>query len=669
MVDTKSHQKAWVRLAACMELGLLGCCCALCPIASVAPAWWRAGRPREVHRSYAEVELLSHLAEMLMPEEPIAELFRDFPVKPSNSWRARWLCPDITLQGVLKQEGAALFIEYDGHPRHYEAQGLQRDERKTEALFKYAPPGSCVVRIGHAHRGMESTKHCIKMIVLDQWRAGHRKSLIEALRQVAVGIMSTLKHALRADARQHLRFFVDTQPCYMFPSAAEFVINAIFISNVEHKKAAVRKFLKEEIRFSAASMEDLAVRFPRLWGCNVKGNLKPTVAWLEDVGLNRQQVAKVIAGSPQVLGCSLEGNLKPTVAWLEDVGLSRQQVAKVIAGSPRVLGYSLEGNLKPTVAWLEDVGLNRKQVAKVIAGSPQVLGYSLEGNLKPTVAWLEDVGLNRKQVAKVIAGSPQVLGCSLEGNLKPTVAWLEDVGLSRQQVAKVIAGSPRVLGYSLEGNLKPTVAWLEVVGLNRKQVKVIAGSPQVLGYSLEGNLKPTVAWLEDVGLNRKQVAKVIAGSPQVLGCSLEGNLKPTVAWLEDVGLSRQQVAKVIAGSPQVLGYSLEGNLKPTVAWLEDVGLSRQQVAKVIAGFPPLLGLSVEANLSRKHNLLQEPFSSAEICAMIIYLPSLLGYSAARLDHRLRALQNHKKLSKLPKVMTLTDARFAHRYPSFGDVHV
>ena len=73
---------------------------------------------------------------------------------------------------------------------------------------------------------------------------------------------------------------------------------------------------------------------------------------------------------PPVLGCSIEGNLKPTVAWLEDVGLSRQQVAKVVAGFPAVLGYSIDGNLKTTVAWLEDVGLSRQQVAKVVAGFP-----------------------------------------------------------------------------------------------------------------------------------------------------------------------------------------------------------------------------------------------------------------------------------------------------------
>ena len=39
----------------CLNLWLLGCCCALGLATCAAPGWWRAGRPRDVHRSYAEV--------------------------------------------------------------------------------------------------------------------------------------------------------------------------------------------------------------------------------------------------------------------------------------------------------------------------------------------------------------------------------------------------------------------------------------------------------------------------------------------------------------------------------------------------------------------------------------------------------------------------------------
>ena len=667
-------------------------------LCSVPPLWWREGRPRTVHRSYAEVELLSRLAELLMPQYPIGECFRDFPVEPSDAWGSRWLCPDIAAFGVLKEEHAAVFVEYDGYYRHSEPQGRQRDDRKTEALLRYAPAGSHVFRIGHVGRGLRAGDASTEATV-DVWRAGCSSSLKTALHQATRTFVTSLEGGLQYEVRERLQALQGSQPQPRFHKAGKFVCEAVLTRDVETKKANVIAVLEGELQLSVAAIKALENRFPSIWGisiesklkptvawlehvglsrqqvatvvagfpsvlgCSIEGNLKPTVAWLEDVGLSRQQVAKVVSGFPSVLGCSIDGNLKPTVAWLEDVGLSRQQVAKVVAGFPRVLGYSIDGNLKPTVAWLEDVGLRRQQVAKVVAGFPQVLGYSIDGNLKPTVAWLQDVGLSRQQVAKVVAGFPQVLGCSIDGNLKPTVAWLEDVGLSREQVAKVVAGFPQVLGYSIDGNLKPTVAWLEDVGLSRQQVaKVVAGFPQVLGYSIDGNLKPTVAWLEDVGLSRQQVAKVVAGFPQVLGYSIDGNLKPTVAWLEDVGLSRQQVAKVVAGFPQVLGYSIDGNLKPTVAWLEDVGLSRKQVAKIVSLQPQFFGYSIANNLSKKLFLLQQRFSKEDVCSMIAYLPPLLGFSHARLCHRLTVLHEYDCLCKLARVMALTDAKFAQRFP-------
>lgn len=47
--------------------------------ASVPPTWWQKGFARKRVGSVAEAELLSQLAVLLMPKEPIEELFRSFP--------------------------------------------------------------------------------------------------------------------------------------------------------------------------------------------------------------------------------------------------------------------------------------------------------------------------------------------------------------------------------------------------------------------------------------------------------------------------------------------------------------------------------------------------------------------------------------------------------------
>ncbi|CAE7493517.1 MTERF5 [Symbiodinium sp. CCMP2456] len=519
-----------------------------------APTWWRKGRARTLHRSYAEVELLSRLAKLLMPAEPIRELFRDFPVEPSEKWGSRWLCPDITAYGVLKAEDAALFVEYDGYYRHYCLQGYSADERKTNALLQYAPAGSHVLRIRHARLSLSSMEGSIQVIV-NTWRAGHTPSLNHVLSQTVGHLLNGHQHVFRTDVCKRLHAVNEAEMEAHFSEACKFASQAMFTGISDVNKAKVLGFLEEDLELPTATINALGNKLPRIWGTSIDGTLKATAAWLDDIGLSRAQVAKVVARQPQVLGLSIEANLKPKAAWLEDVGLSAAQIAKVVAGFPQFLGLSIEANLKPTVAWLEDVGLNRAQVAKVVARHPQVLGLSIEANLKPKAAWLEHVGLSPAQIAKVVAGFPQVLGYSIEANLKATVAWLEDVGLNRAQVAKVVARHPQVLGLSIEANLKPTAAWLEDVGLSTAQIaKVVAGFPQFLGLSMEANLKPTVAWLEGAGLSRKQAAKAVADHPRLLSYSIDRNLSPKLAFLQQL-FSDGMIGSLIAYHPPLLGYS------------------------------------------------------------------------------------------------------------------
>ena len=639
---------SWLLSLSCFLLGLAAC----------GPPWWRKGRPRKV-RICAEVELLSRLAELLMPQTPIGELFRDFPAGPSRE--PQWLSPGIAAFGVLEDEGAALFVEYDRTDRNSDEQAQNDEELKTKALLHYAPAGSRVLRIGHRARDFGWQQKSLDAVV-NVWREGHEASLMKAVSQSVWVLLSSCDIALREDVHQRLHRFAVTEPKTCLRKACEFSTKVLLASEVKTKKANVTAFLKEHLDFSQSRSQALVGKFPRILR-SVEGRLKPIVAWLEDVGLSRKQVAKVVAGFPPVLSYSLEANLKPTVAWLGAVGLSRMQVAKAICASPSVLGRSIEAKLKPTAAWLEDVGLSRKQVVKAVAGHPQILGYSVEANLKRTVAWLEGLGLSRRQVTKVLALEPKVLGYSLEANLKPTVAWLEDVGLSRQQVVKAISVSPGILGCSVGGNLEPTVAWLEDLGLSRQQVaKVTADSPSVLGLSIEANLKPKVAWLGDVGLNREQAVKVVVGFPQLFGLSIEAKLNPTVALFQDVGLNPEQVAKVIVRLPKVFSYSIDTKLKPVVMWLEEVGLTQLQVARVIAAFPQVLSVSIEKNLSPKHLFLLEHLSGDEVRDMILRLPALLGFSFSRLRHRLHVLQNHDAVSNLAFAMTLTDAHFAKKYP-------
>ena len=483
-----------------------------------------------------------------MPDAPIAEAFRDFPVQRCKEWGSSRLSPDLTAYGVLKAADAALFIEYDGYYRHMEPPGLTRDVRKTSALLKFAPAGSVVLRIAHKERQWKDKS---VQVLVDCWQLEHAPTLRRTVQQVVASLLHSCRDELVSGLLSQLE--ACAPPCIDM-RATTFAVYAELVGSASGgNRLAVQEFLQKDLQLTAVQVAKSFARFP-LRSCSIDELLKPTVLWIKGLGLSQSQVSKVIATFPQALGLSIDANLKPTVEWMKGLGLSQLQVAKVIATFPQVLGLSIEANLNKKIEWIKGLGLSQSQVAKVIATFPSVLGLSIEENLKPTVDWVKGLGLSQSQVSKVIARFPPVLGYSIEANLKKKIEWIKGLGLSQSQVAKVIATFPSVLGLSIEENLKPTVDWVKGLGLSQSQVaKVIATCPQVLGYSIQANLNPTVEWMKGLGLSQSQVAKLTATFPQVLGMNIEANLKVKYVLIQSFFPGRA-AAELLARSPRLWSY-------------------------------------------------------------------------------------------------------------------
>ena len=456
-----------------------GCCAVRSP-----PGWWNAGRARKRPGSVAEAELLSHLAVLLLPEEPIEELFRDFPAQHSETWGRKTLSPDLAVYGALQAKEAALFLEYDGHYRHLEPAGIAADTRKSKALLDAAPAGSYLLRIAHAHRGLELSCE-IGEIVIKSWHTGREASLVKALRQIVQFLLMRHGSNLQPRLRTNLQNFMDNPAGTSRVEAVEFTKQVAVESKSYLDPARLHELLQLELGLSSSQAIELVRKSPALARCNVEGKLKPLVQQLEAWGLSKAQAGKAFARFPQSLRYSIEENLKPTVQWLRDVGVPQIEVATVIARHPSVLGYSIEENLKPTVQWLRDFGLTKDEVAKVIARHSRVLGYSIEENLKPTVQWLRDFGLTKDEVAKVIARHPRVLGYSIEANLKPTVQWLRDLGLEKAEAARVFAGLPQFFGLSLDRNLKPKLRLLSELFSSERVRFLLLRYPYIFSRSHE----------------------------------------------------------------------------------------------------------------------------------------------------------------------------------------
>ena len=585
-----------------------------------APAWWQRGWPRQRVGSVAEAELLAPLAELLMPQMPIAELFRSFP--SPKGWGGNYLEPDLAAYGVLKDANAALFVEYDGYWRHGEKEGMERDRMKNAALLKYAPKGSYVVRISHTISS-SLQDNTVLWVRAQPWRSDSPAQTSKIHYEVITQTLSGLKHTLCPKVME--RFRLQSKEGTRLRSA----------SVIDFMKTT--KFAK-----SGNTLDEISV-------------------FLRGEGFGTKELDLMLEKAIEP-GMSIDKKLRPVMRWFSDLGMAKIQVARVVSRRPKTLGLSLQQNLQPTVQWFLDLGLTKSQVAKAVATYPQILGLSIQQNLKPTVQWFLELGLTKNQVAKAVATYPHILGLSIEQNLKPTVQWFLELGLTKNQVAKAVATYPHILGLSIEQNLKPTVQWFLELGLTKNQVaKAVATHPNTLGLSIEQNLKPTVQWFLELGLTKNQVAKAVATYPQILGLSIEQNLKPTVQWLLDLGMTKNQVAQMVSSHPPILWYSIEKNLSPTVQWLLDLGLTKNQVATAVATNPQILGLSIEKNLSPKMLVLNDFYAAQHARDMVAKWPQLLGYSYERLTTRLKILAEQDKIDKLTSAMPLTEETFQRRF--------
>ncbi|CAJ1343672.1 unnamed protein product, partial [Effrenium voratum] len=331
-------------------LALLACLGA--SVASAAPSWWRRGRAKRPG-SVAEAELLAQLAVRLQPKAELKELFRRFP-SPEN-WGGHYLEPDLAMHGVLKDPEAALFVEYDGYWRHAEEEGIALDTAKNAALLAYAPEGSYVVRVNHAAVEDVQLQENVLWVTVGTWRRGDPASLLATLedliRQIFVGMRGVLRGSV-------LRQLMGEGGRVLSIRAREFSVLA----------AAQGNSTEEIGRFLAMRGYDIGEHCWNKVGLvslSIEEQLDPILLWLEEQGLSKVQIQKVLAGQPRIFRLNIEDTLKPTADWILGLGLSQAQLAKIVAGFPQILGCSIEQNLQPTTDWILGLGLSQAQLAKV----------------------------------------------------------------------------------------------------------------------------------------------------------------------------------------------------------------------------------------------------------------------------------------------------------------
>ncbi|RWR72362.1 transcription termination factor MTEF1, chloroplastic [Cinnamomum micranthum f. kanehirae] len=175
--------------------------------------------------------------------------------------------------------------------------------------------------------------------------------------------------------------FSDSQ----FPRLS-FLTPQIFLSDVADI-AAVFAFMSDDLAASPQESIALIHRCPDLLLTSADDCLRPTLAFLRDLGIKN-------LNSPTSLNAHLlnlrVGKLQEKIRFLESLGLSREEARRVCARLPAIFGYSVENNLMPKFEFLTDV---MGRTIEELKGFPQYFAFSLEKRILPRHLHLKERGV------------------------------------------------------------------------------------------------------------------------------------------------------------------------------------------------------------------------------------------------------------------------------------
>ncbi|GLC45778.1 hypothetical protein PLESTB_001157000 [Pleodorina starrii] len=103
-----------------------------------------------------------------------------------------------------------------------------------------------------------------------------------------------------------------------------------FQLSLDHHAQPVIEFLRRDVGLGPAEVRTLVTRFPSILGMNVKGQLRPQVAYLASLGFPQESLPELVLSRPLVLGPGIE----TVISFLRRSGLPRSQMHRLLRSYP-----------------------------------------------------------------------------------------------------------------------------------------------------------------------------------------------------------------------------------------------------------------------------------------------------------------------------------------------
>lgn len=220
--------------------------------------------------------------------------------------------------------------------------------------------------------------------------------------------------------------------------------------------SSIRENYKEVVSFfNSEKVPILSVHraiksWPHILGCSTS-KLKLMVEQFDELGVRNRKLGQVIAKSPQLL-LRKPQELFHVIAFLEDLGIDKETIRRIICRCPEIFATSIEKTLKRKLEFLTGIGVSRAHLPRVIKKYPELFVSDVDRTLLPRMTYLMTLGLSGKDIAFMVRRFSPLLGYNIDEVLRPKVEFL--VNTMEKPITDVV-DYPRYFSYSLEKKIKP----------------------------------------------------------------------------------------------------------------------------------------------------------------------------------------------------------------------
>ncbi|KAB1203847.1 hypothetical protein CJ030_MR8G027688 [Morella rubra] len=133
-------------------------------------------------------------------------------------------------------------------------------------------------------------------------------------------------------------------------------------------------FLLREARVNGSDLRHAINRRPRLLACSVKQRLRPTLYFLQSIGISE------VNKHTYLLSTSVEEKLIPRIEYFEKIGFSHRDAISMFRRFPPLFNYSVKDNFEPKFNYfVVEMGRDLKELKEF----PQYFSFSLGNRIKP----------------------------------------------------------------------------------------------------------------------------------------------------------------------------------------------------------------------------------------------------------------------------------------------